>query len=1189
MQALPSDAARIRFIFGWTQPQQQQVVKMPSFSSWRSNYAVFTLLLIALLFEITKCQQYEISMNGIWAIKPGVSYSLKRRFSQSQTSSVKTLIVGGWMRSTSMARFELENLEDEFQICQPSGPGSSQVLTKCVKSTSGTVFTPHFASQQWVFILFTYSNLQYRETIFSNPVCEPATLDAMYTSAVVYTSGGGQSSDDLEVEIPKDGESNKVVNFPVESFIQYYGLFIGVVPTSYLNSGLLPFLMSGFSRGVDVRKNFPINQNAISLAIGSYVPQIFLGTEDAGGKGVLLEDNIQYLVELNPALLEQTSTPDACRAVDVGFKTTMIPGSSVEIWMNLGDTSNNQLLPTDILLYLEQEATPTTMCKLKKHDGEVVIALPLPCASIYIVMLLCNSDVLTSSGSPNQSYQPKLTQNLLIVVNKLIGVQLNPQDNGGKLQFSSFKKLRVKATGQGITSKLFLDFTTAFSGGIIDPSSISSSRQYSYTSFGSTFSISGASTSLLRSFASSSFNFWGAGNYITGESDPVYNLNCPAGTYLSDRHGCATCHPACGKCFGDSHTECKTCTTTTFEVISGSASSCQRVGSVPFGQSSNGMHCPQNCDLCTGTDGQICTACTTGSYLLEGVGTCGTCTTPGFYIGRDNLCKKCHSNCTTCDDEGPLSCTSCPDGKVLSDSGECVACDQQGTYFSPGKCEKCHESCLTCKSASATNCLSCRSSLYLYRNGTCGLCPQAKGLFFNSLFGFCEKCDPSCKTCNGSTANSCLTCYDGYDFQKQSCIQKSFSPGSKYFDRSELSAYLSFDLPIQKVDLSLLKSTTKMLVFSGKTEQEILALLKAKKGSRMLSEGSLSAAASVPQLLDYSLSYYGDRALRLQLHPGDGSLQRSTIVVELSNPSLLSKEGDSTTIYPDPYIIVPDVEYTYTSFDRLLDNAVLGFSITNGVIMLVGFFGNFQQCVQFLKMLQILRTYLLVSMIYPTNFERLLRCVSSDPILLFPNFFYALGDENGVSLPPRFPRYGYSLQIFRTVCALLSFALVICLLKTAAWLASRTPAKPIQKVGLRLNKKLGPEFWFGLLEANHISILLGMLIFVAQRDSLPNRGFDQFLIILTSLSFLALLSWYLFIYRKVLSLHETFVRLAILEVDELPDEPFSYLLEGKQELKGMFRRHFSLTLLLRDVLTAVLIFTCKNKGDRKSTRLNSSH
>lgn len=118
------------------------------------------------------------------------------------------------------------------------------------------------------------------------------------------------------------------------------------------------------------------------------------------------------------------------------------------------------------------------------------------------------------------------------------------------------------------------------------------------------------------------------------------------------------------------------------------------------------------------------------------------------------------------------------------------------------------------------------------------------------------------------------------------------------------------------------------------------------------------------------------------------------------------------------------------------------------------------------------------------------------------------------------------------------------------------------------------SIFYGVVEAFHLDIVLSIIIHITLRDKInpDNQALNLFSIFLLAVMSLGLMVLYIFMGFKVRRLTQSFFKFVVLEVKDMKDEPWRFLLGDKQVKGNVFQRHFNLINLLKDILFCVVLF-----------------
>lgn len=118
------------------------------------------------------------------------------------------------------------------------------------------------------------------------------------------------------------------------------------------------------------------------------------------------------------------------------------------------------------------------------------------------------------------------------------------------------------------------------------------------------------------------------------------------------------------------------------------------------------------------------------------------------------------------------------------------------------------------------------------------------------------------------------------------------------------------------------------------------------------------------------------------------------------------------------------------------------------------------------------------------------------------------------------------------------------------------------------------ELFFGIFESYHIDISLSCIIFIANRERVKaTQDASKYLVIVfVSLFSLFVMSLYLFMGYTISRLTKACEKYPLLEISDMKDEKFGFLLEDKFKFGNKFQRHFNLVQLLKDLVFSMLLF-----------------
>ena len=315
------------------------------------------------------------------------------------------------------------------------------------------------------------------------------------------------------------------------------------------------------------------------------------------------------------------------------------------------------------------------------------------------------------------------------------------------------------------------------------------------------------------------------GKYLLASNNSC--VSCDVDGYYLDSatQTCNICDPDCETCSGSSATNCLSCYTGKYLLTANnSCVSCNVNGYYQDISTQTCKTCDTTCQTCSGASDTNCLSCYSGKYLLVSNKSCVSCDVDGYYQDTSTqTCKVCNPSCQTCNGAAATSCLSCYAGKYLfTANNSCVSCTGDGVYLDSGTqtCKLCDASCKTCNGPSPTSCLSCYSGKYFLDN-SCVSC-DVDGYYQDTDTQTCKSCDASCKTCNGPSPTNCLSCYSGKQLnQSNSCVNKTTSASKEY---PHLTVTLSNTASTTQAALQVQSATTSLLpvLIRGATTTAVL-------------------------------------------------------------------------------------------------------------------------------------------------------------------------------------------------------------------------------------------------------------------------------------------------------------------------------------------------------------------------------
>jgi hypothetical protein len=277
----------------------------------------------------------------------------------------------------------------------------------------------------------------------------------------------------------------------------------------------------------------------------------------------------------------------------------------------------------------------------------------------------------------------------------------------------------------------------------------------------------------------------------SGYCKPTTCAGGPGMNYGSN--DCSTCHSSCRTCSGPSSTECYSCTSPNFMVVTNM--SC--VPACPIQMYYNAtemkcLNCDPSCAHCSGPGITECTQCMSAGYFIQvNSSLCDLGCANRSYIdpGNSTNCQPCDDTCETCIGPTDHHCDSCYDPQVLDYDLSCQAfCSPN--YFADynRRCVQCTYSCKNCSTVGFDRCTECfedrffrNDSLHLPDDGPCILKCMI-GFYYASSADSCQVCDVSCRNCTGPNPVDCTSCADGYYVQVDGTCKDTCPPGTYKYD-----------------------------------------------------------------------------------------------------------------------------------------------------------------------------------------------------------------------------------------------------------------------------------------------------------------------------------------------------------------------------------------------------------------------
>ncbi|KAL4472939.1 hypothetical protein ABPG72_007816 [Tetrahymena utriculariae] len=222
--------------------------------------------------------------------------------------------------------------------------------------------------------------------------------------------------------------------------------------------------------------------------------------------------------------------------------------------------------------------------------------------------------------------------------------------------------------------------------------------------------------------------------------------------------------------------------------------------------------CDQSCLTCNGSSPQNCISCKNDSILTK-QNSCIDCLTDrGQFVDKNYQCQNCPKKCLKCSDssncqiqlvcssntiydEKKNQCVPClydqsnnmqcvleckPKIQIISQGSMCQKCYVQDGicqlncnygYYPDDSinseiyvCLPCSPPCKTCANSS-NQCTSCQNGLVLNDKFQCELCQNSQ--YYDKEAKSCQQCEAHCANCDGPLENNCLSCYNGFTFNKK--------------------------------------------------------------------------------------------------------------------------------------------------------------------------------------------------------------------------------------------------------------------------------------------------------------------------------------------------------------------------------------------------------------------------------------
>eukprot|EP00828_Plagiopyla_frontata_P040220 TRINITY_DN538_c0_g1_i2.p1 TRINITY_DN538_c0_g1~~TRINITY_DN538_c0_g1_i2.p1 ORF type:complete len:1831 (+),score=273.59 TRINITY_DN538_c0_g1_i2:3-5495(+) len=282
---------------------------------------------------------------------------------------------------------------------------------------------------------------------------------------------------------------------------------------------------------------------------------------------------------------------------------------------------------------------------------------------------------------------------------------------------------------------------------------------------------------------------------------------CKPGYQLTSNNTCLGCHYSCKTCSGPNENQCTSCDLNNYQIpdrldATATIFKCKCTEASKFINASGiCASCHYSCATCTGSTSSQCTSCLSTDFRVLTQNTYCTCLNGYFNNGTQSTCVSCPSNCKTCSTY--QNCTSCNDGYYWK-SGACLACPNtcktclggtindctscntnnnqapaiaSATRFaciclktdkyidSAGLCQDCHFTCQTCSGPSQNDCLTCNASLQRVALALNKTCPCVEGYYQKDSEWQCQQCHYTCKTCSGPEKYECSSCNEALNWK----------------------------------------------------------------------------------------------------------------------------------------------------------------------------------------------------------------------------------------------------------------------------------------------------------------------------------------------------------------------------------------------------------------------------------------
>ena len=127
---------------------------------------------------------------------------------------------------------------------------------------------------------------------------------------------------------------------------------------------------------------------------------------------------------------------------------------------------------------------------------------------------------------------------------------------------------------------------------------------------------------------------------------------------------------------------------------------------------------------------------------------------------------------------------------------------------------------------------------------------------------------------------------------------------------------------------------------------------------------------------------------------------------------------------------------------------------------------------------------------------------------------------------------------------------------------------------VEINRSIGIEIFYGVVEAFHLDIVLAIIIHIVLRDKISSgyNFLNLFSVLILAVMSLGLMMLYIFMGWKVRRLTQSFYKFVVLEVKDMKDEAWRFLLQDKKVRGNVFQRHFNLLNMMKDVVFCLILF-----------------